>query len=384
MGVNLDENLNATEVILTSVNEEVIPVNSTILDGFMEFVYQSAAVSLGDFNVMHSLKKGKANERDSIMLDLTQNIEKALKDMVSKLTKILGQYVNTKGYQVLDIVDELRMYINLVSIFKSLNDAGYKTILPCIHDGHRMEHDVSGSKIDEHIGKCNNVEDTIHSLSIKNVYNLRLALSMLDKESDMICNDVDFNNDKSIYILTGPNRGGKTILTQAVGQAVVLMNIGCYVPASSMEGDVISGIYTHFPADENDTLSYGRLGEEAMRINEIIKEADSSSLLLLNETYATTSFSDGHYMAKDLVRFLKYQNIKCIYNTHIHELASDVDELNSLVGDGKAVSLVMGIDGGKRLYKAEIRKPDNNSFAKDIAIKYGVTYEQMMKSIEDR
>lgn len=84
-------------------------------------------------------------------------------------------------------------------------------------------------------------------------------------------------------------------------------------------------------------------------------------------------------MAKDLIRYLKLAHVNCIYNTHMQELASDIESLNSLAGDGTIVSLVMGIDGGKRLYKAHICEPDNNSYAMDIAVKYGVTFEQLLK-----
>ena len=202
---------------------------------------------------------------------------------------------------------------------------------------------------------------------------------MLANNKDMVVNDLAFDANHNIFILTGPNRGGKTIFTQAVGQAVILMHLGAYVPCSSMSGDIVEGIFTHFPADENDTLSYGRLGEESIRINKIVKDMRKNSLILLNETYATTSFSDGLYMATDLVRFLKLQNVKCIYNTHMHELAASVDKLNNFEGNGVIASLVMQIVEGNRLYKAEIQKPTSNSYARDIAEKYGVTFEQMIK-----
>lgn len=356
LGVNLDENLNPTEILLTSVNEEKISDNTGVMSGFMEFVRKSAALNNGDFRLVHGMKKAPLTERDSIMLDLTQRVEKVLSSIVNKMQKTLSKYVDMQGYQILTIVPEIKMYINVVKMLKKLERAGFCVTMPKV------------------------TKENKGNLTMTGIYNIRLALNMIaDGERNMVVNDVDFDKNHNIYILTGPNRGGKTILTQAVGQAVVFMQLGAYVPCSSMSGDIVEGIFTHFPADENDTLSYGRLGEESMRINTIVKDMTEKSLLLLNETYATTSFSDGLYMARDLVRFLKLQNVKCIYNTHIHELAEYVDELNNYDGDGAIASLVMGIEVGKRLYKAEIRKPDGNSFARDIAEKYGVTFEQMVK-----
>lgn len=356
LGVNLDENLNPTEVIMTSVNEERVPDNIGVMSGFMEFVRKSAAINSGDFRLVYGMKKAPLTERDTIMLDLTQRIEKTLSSIINKMQKTLSKYVNLQGYQILAMVPEIKMYINVVKMLKKLKKSGFAVAMPCVGSGGNGE------------------------LAMEGLYNIRLALKMIEdgKSSNMVGNNLVFNREHDIFILTGPNRGGKTILTQAVGQAVIFMQLGAYVPCSSMSGDIVEGIFTHFPADENDTLSYGRLGEESMRINSIIKNMKKSSLILLNETYSTTSLSDGLYMAKDLVRFLKLKNVKCIYNTHIHELATYVDDLNLCEGDGSIASLVMGISEGRRLYKAEIRKPDSNSYARDIAEKYGVTFEQMV------
>ena len=57
-----------------------------------------------------------------------------------------------------------------------------------------------------------------------------------------------------------------------------------------------------FPADEDKTLDLGRLGEACKRFKAIYEEADSSSLLLMNESFSTTSFEEGYYIAKDSVR----------------------------------------------------------------------------------
>lgn len=105
-----------------------------------------------------------------------------------------------------------------------------------------------------------------------------------------------------MYILTGANRGGKTTITQAVGQLFVLAQGGIYIPGKAFTFSPVTGIYTHFPADEDKTLDLGRLGEECKRFKAIYEEADSRSLLLMNESFSTTSFEEGYYIAKDSVR----------------------------------------------------------------------------------
>ena len=109
-------------------------------------------------------------------------------------------------------------------------------------------------------------------------------------------------------------------------------------------------ILTHFPADENQTLDLGRLGEEAIRVKRIVMEADKRTLVLLNETYSSTSAEDGLYLARDLVHILKHNEIPTIFNTHLHELARGVEEMNEWEGRGDVISLVMEIVDNNNTY----------------------------------
>lgn len=140
-------------------------------------------------------------------------------------------------------------------------------------------------------------------------------------------------------------------------------------------------ILTHFPADENKTVNLGRLGEESKRISEIFAAATDRSVLLFNESLSTTSFTEGLYIAKDVVRALRCLGARTVFNTHMHELAMGLDEMNSTAGDTKVASLITGIHEGQRSYKVEIAPPDGVSYARDIAEKYGVSFEQLRHSI---
>ncbi|MBR2282385.1 MAG: hypothetical protein IJ863_07175, partial [Spirochaetales bacterium] len=142
-------------------------------------------------------------------------------------------------------------------------------------------------------------------------------------------------------------------------------------------------IFTHYPADEDKTLDYGRLGEECKRFRELFGQCTDKSLLLLNETFSTTSFEEGFFIATDAVRAILRKGIRCIYNTHMHKLAASIDELNRESGDEgatvKAASLVVLTDGGERSFKVKVAPPQGMSYANDIARKYGVTYEMLLK-----
>lgn len=193
---------------------------------------------------------------------------------------------------------------------------------------------------------------------------------------------MDFDNDHCVYILTGANCGGKTTITQAVGQLFVMAQGGIYVPGDSFEFEPVDCVYTHFPADEDKTLDLGRLGEECKRFREIYSDATGKSLLLLNETFSTTSFEEGYFIAKDSVKAILQKGVRTIYNTHMHKLGYDVDEINEMTAKAgrKASSMIVKSESGRRSFKVEIAPPDGMSYAEDIARKYGVTYELLTEN----
>ena len=86
---------------------------------------------------------------------------------------------------------------------------------------------------------------------------------------------------------------------------------------------------------------------------------------------------DGLYLSKDLIRVLKEIGTAVIFNTHIHELVSSLDEINSWEGESSVVSLVMEIKDNVNTFRVKRSIPESKSYARNIAEKYGITYEQM-------
>ncbi|MGN1110894.1 MAG: DNA mismatch repair protein [Oscillospiraceae bacterium] len=218
-------------------------------------------------------------------------------------------------------------------------------------------------------------EESGVSMNVKGFYNLKLAVNIPD-QSEIVYNDLVFDKEHTIYILTGANRGGKTTATQAVGLLFVLAQGGIYVPASEFSFRPADCIYTHFPADEDKTMDLGRLGEECIRFKEIYNSCTSESLLLMNETFSTTSFEEGYYIARDSVRALVNKRVRTIYNTHMHKLAEDAPVLCS--EEVGVSSLIVKNEGAKRSFKIEVAPPEGMSYAMDIAEKYGVTYDMLV------
>ena len=188
-----------------------------------------------------------------------------------------------------------------------------------------------------------------------------------------------------IYVLTGPNRGGKSVITCAIGLCQVMLQLGMYLPAKSCIISPADGIYTHFPTGADDTIDKGRLGEECARLGEIFDAVSPQSLVLLDESLSSTGSYEAAYIAAEVLAGLSRVGCRCLFSTHLHELAAELDRINtqSLAEGGVRIdTLVAGIMGeGKRSFKIVRAKPDGKSYARDIAERYGLTYENILRKI---
>ncbi|MBQ3940514.1 MAG: hypothetical protein II723_05310 [Oscillospiraceae bacterium] len=289
----------------------------------------------------------------TLMNNLNSIIERMLPALTGKLKKFLDKYVDVSGKALGRLADEMLFYQRFIELEERLTASG----LPC----------------------CDAVCSET-ATELRDFYNLKLAICRAEETvgEEIVCNDAVFTKAHTVWILTGPNRGGKTILTQGLGLAFLLFQSGVFVPASAAQMRPCSGIYTHFPVEEERTVSLGRLGEEAERFREICKAADSDSLLLFNESFATTSHTESLYIAEDVLKYLCCLGARTCFNTHMHELAEHAAQFGKT--DGAvcgAVSVVMESENGKRAYKISFRQPDGKSYAHEIACQYGITFEQL-------
>ncbi|MCR5419226.1 MAG: DNA mismatch repair protein [Lachnospiraceae bacterium] len=287
---------------------------------------------------------------------LDKEVSQLLSHLTKKLERILSKYVNFSIHTIVDLIPEFYYYVTFAKYLDKFREKGYTFCMP------------------EAVEETDGVK-----MKAGGIYNLKLAISGEVSPADMVPNDLIFDTDHTIYLLTGANRGGKTTITQAVGLCYVLAQGGISVPGSSFRYVPVDSIYTHYPADEDKTMDLGRLGEECSRFKEIYSACTGNSLLLLNETFSTTSFEEGYYIASDAVKALLQKNVRTIYNTHMHKLAFEVEELNAFANKGKAASLVARTSDGKRSFTIVLSEPEGRSHAGDIAEKYGVTYEMLTK-----
>lgn len=145
------------------------------------------------------------------------------------------------------------------------------------------------------------------------------ALRLLT-EDPVTGTDVDAQ-DAAVIFITGANRGGKSTLLRAIGTAQLMMQCGMFAPADRFAADVRVSIATHFKREEDATLTSGKLDEELRRMSAIVDHLTAGSLLLCNETFASTNEREGSQLAHDLVAALHDAGVKVVYVTHLYDLA---------------------------------------------------------------
>ena len=217
------------------------------------------------------------------------------------------------------------------------------------------------------------------------LYNPAVALKLKDGE-EIVPNDISFDAQNSyIYVLTGPNRGGKSVITCAVGIGLAMMQLGLFVPAKSARISPADAVYTHFPTGADDTIDKGRLGEECARLGEIFDCVTPYSLVLLDESLSSTGSYEGSYIAAEVLSGLAIVGCRCLFATHLHELAAEIDRINEQSKKNGGVlinTLVAGIEEGRRSFKIYRAKPDGKSYARDIAERYGLTYDSILRKMQ--
>jgi DNA mismatch repair ATPase MutS len=122
-------------------------------------------------------------------------------------------------------------------------------------------------------------------------------------------------------MITGANRGGKSTFLRSVGQAQLMMQCGMFVAAGAYRASPCAGLFTHFKREEDSSMRSGKLDEELGRMSEIVNAARPGSMVLANESFASTNEREGSEIARQIVRALTESGVRVLYVTHLYDLA---------------------------------------------------------------
>jgi len=156
-----------------------------------------------------------------------------------------------------------------------------------------------------------------------------------------IPNDTRIDKDNLIHIITGPNMSGKSTYLRQVALIVLLSQIGSFVPASSAKIGMVDRIFTRIGAQDEIHAGQSTFMVEMVEMANILNNASSHSLLILDEIGRGTSTYDGLSIAWAVVEYIhNHPKLKSrtFFATHYHELTIMPEFLPQVCNYNVAVS----------------------------------------------
>jgi len=355
IGVNLDSRLKPEDAGVLSINNQRFK-SGELLDRILRLDFKSGEMTC--IAPLTPLRKNQSeNEQTAMSNAFSSAIANVFHSSVRQWKKIVQAYVLDNTDFLLRMMPEIEFVTKSVKLLTRLKDRGCNLTTPeiCAAEDKRFEAD--------------------------SLINPVIALKV---EGELVPNDFAFDDNGMIFVITGPNRGGKSVITCAVGHAFIMAQLGLPVCADKAAISPCDNVFTHFPTGSEDTVDKGRLGEECARLNEIFVGVTDKSLVLLDESLSSTGSFEGSYIAAEVLAGFSMAGCRGIFSTHLHDLAASVPSINercAATGGVKIDNLSADIADGKRSFRIVRRTPDGKSYARDIAEKYGLSFENITQTL---
>lgn len=156
-----------------------------------------------------------------------------------------------------------------------------------------------------------------------------IAARLHDK---FIANDTQLTEDESLWLITGPNMGGKSTYLRQTALICIMAQMGSFVPACKADIPLLDRVFTRIGAADNVAEGKSTFLVEMEETALICNQATRKSLVILDEVGRGTSTFDGLAIAQAVVEYI-YEHLKarCLFATHYHELSELPEKFPGIV-----------------------------------------------------
>lgn len=205
----------------------------------------------------------------------------------------------------------------------------------------------------------------------RDTFDLALARRLVDTGRPVVTNDVELAADERILVISGPNQGGKTTLARTIGQLHHLAALGLPVAGSDVALTLPDRVFAHFDREESLDDLAGKLEEELRRIRQMLAAATSDSVVIMNESFSSTTTGDALRIGRRVFGRLISLGCRVVAVTFLDELSRLGPTTVSMVSE------VDPADPAVRTFRLTKRPADGLAYAQAIADKHRLGADEL-------